>query len=216
MNNLSPPPVTFESKGNNVFSVADRSVTPGAVTVLPLLVLEAAPRRSGSTKGNEAVHFCAHSNLLFSFPSFPSLPSPFLSTPPFAPFQMLKDMCADFAAKELTPYAAQWDKEHTFPADAVKKMGELGLMGIDVPDTDGGAGVRMLDRVHGGMQACDCVGVGLLLRADGWLGFPCQSLSPVVFLSLAFPFLSSLCFGSVSRATLTSTGRKTRAALSTA
>ena len=50
---------------------------------------------------------------------------------------MLKDMCADFAAKELSPYAAQWDKEHTFPVDAIRKMGELGLMGIDVPDTEG-------------------------------------------------------------------------------
>jgi len=58
--------------------------------------------------------------------------------------RMLKDMCADFAAKELSPYAAQWDKEHTFPVDAIRKMGELGLMGIDVPDTEGGAGLDYL------------------------------------------------------------------------
>ena len=145
------------------------------------------------------------------------LPSPFLSTPPFAPFQMLKDMCADFAAKELTPYAAQWDKEHTFPADAVKKMGELGLMGIDVPDTDGGAGVRMLDRVHGVMWEYGCAGRACCCVPTGGLALLAYLyLYLLSSFCLAFPFLSSLCFGPVSRATLTSTARKTRAALSTA
>jgi butyryl-CoA dehydrogenase len=43
-----------------------------------------------------------------------------------------------------TPNAAEWDKHHTFPADAVTKMGEMGLMGVS-QDTDyGGAGMDVM------------------------------------------------------------------------
>ena len=49
-------------------------------------------------------------------------------------------MARDFAAKELEPVAAQRDKEEIFPMDVVKKMGQLGLLGMMVPDEYGGAG----------------------------------------------------------------------------
>jgi butyryl-CoA dehydrogenase len=55
--------------------------------------------------------------------------------------QQLRDMCRDFAAKELTPNAKRWDEEHHFPREAVKKLGELGLMGIAVPTEWGGTGM---------------------------------------------------------------------------
>lgn len=55
--------------------------------------------------------------------------------------QQLREMCRTFAATELAPNARRWDEEHTFPADAVKKLGELGLMGIAVPTEWGGAGM---------------------------------------------------------------------------
>ena len=35
--------------------------------------------------------------------------------------------------RELIPNARKWDEDHVFPADAVKKLGELGLLGIAVP-----------------------------------------------------------------------------------
>ena len=47
----------------------------------------------------------------------------------------------DFAAKELTPNARKWDEEHHFPREAVKQLGELGFMGIAVPEDLGGAGL---------------------------------------------------------------------------
>jgi len=54
--------------------------------------------------------------------------------------QMLRDTCREFAERELTPNARRWDEEHRFPAEAVKKLGELGLLGIAVPEEWGGAG----------------------------------------------------------------------------
>ncbi len=54
--------------------------------------------------------------------------------------KMLRDACRDFAARELVPNARRWDEEHRFPVEAVKKLGELGLMGVAVPEEWGGAG----------------------------------------------------------------------------
>ncbi len=54
--------------------------------------------------------------------------------------KMVRLMARDFAAKELEPVAAKRDKEEIFPIDVVKKMGELGLLGMMVPMEYGGAG----------------------------------------------------------------------------
>ncbi len=45
----------------------------------------------------------------------------------------------DFAEKEIAPHAAQWDREHHFPVDVVRKMGSLGLFGLTAPEQYGGA-----------------------------------------------------------------------------
>ena len=58
--------------------------------------------------------------------------------------EMLRSTCQDFAAKELAPHAAAWDRDGTFPAAAVKKLGELGLMGVYVPEQWGGSGLDVL------------------------------------------------------------------------
>ncbi len=54
--------------------------------------------------------------------------------------EMIRLMAEDFAKKELEPRAAGWDKHDLFPMDAIKKMGELGLMGMMVPPEWGGSG----------------------------------------------------------------------------
>ena len=54
--------------------------------------------------------------------------------------KMLRDTCRGFAERELTPHARVWDEEHRYPKEAVKKLGELGLLGIAVPEEWGGAG----------------------------------------------------------------------------
>jgi len=54
--------------------------------------------------------------------------------------KMVRLMAKDFARKELEPLAAKRDKEEIFPMDVVKKMGELGLLGMMVPAEYGGVG----------------------------------------------------------------------------
>src|SRR6516225_716759 len=57
---------------------------------------------------------------------------------------MIRDMARSFAAERLAPFAAEWDREARFPAEAVAAMGELGLLGMLVPEEWGGAGVDYL------------------------------------------------------------------------
>ena len=54
--------------------------------------------------------------------------------------KMVRLMAKDFARKELEPAAAKRDKEEIFPMDVVKKMGQLGLLGMMVPPEYGGVG----------------------------------------------------------------------------
>lgn len=58
--------------------------------------------------------------------------------------QMLQKTCRDFADGELKPAAAKVDREHLYPKEQIKKMGELGLMAIAVPEEYGGTGLDYL------------------------------------------------------------------------
>ncbi|CAG0977792.1 partial Acyl-CoA dehydrogenase, partial [Anaerolineae bacterium] len=48
--------------------------------------------------------------------------------------KMLRDAARDFAQKEIAPVAAEFDESGDFPHATVKKMGEMGFMGIEVPE----------------------------------------------------------------------------------
>lgn len=54
--------------------------------------------------------------------------------------EMIRLMARDFAKKELEPYAGKWAEEEKFPEAAIKKMGELGLLGMMIPSEYDGAG----------------------------------------------------------------------------
>jgi alkylation response protein AidB-like acyl-CoA dehydrogenase len=54
---------------------------------------------------------------------------------------MIRDATRDFAQKEIEPVAEHYDQSGEFPMPIVKKMGEMGLMGIEVPEEYGGAGM---------------------------------------------------------------------------
>ena len=53
--------------------------------------------------------------------------------------RMIRDMAREFSQNELAPNAAKWDKEGWIADEAVAKMGELGLLGMVVPEQWGGA-----------------------------------------------------------------------------
>jgi alkylation response protein AidB-like acyl-CoA dehydrogenase len=55
--------------------------------------------------------------------------------------RMLQQAVRDFARKEIVPIAAEFDESGEFPRDTVRQMGEMGLMGIEVPEEYGGAGM---------------------------------------------------------------------------
>ena len=54
--------------------------------------------------------------------------------------RMIRDTVREFAQRELAPTAAKRDRDATFPADAFRKMGELGFLGMMVPEEFGGSG----------------------------------------------------------------------------
>ena len=58
--------------------------------------------------------------------------------------KMIRDAARDFAQKEISPIAAEFDESGEFPKVTIKKMGELGFMGIEVPEQYGGAGMDTL------------------------------------------------------------------------
>jgi butyryl-CoA dehydrogenase len=55
--------------------------------------------------------------------------------------QMIKDMCRKFADQVLKPKAAEYNREHKFPAFAIKQLGEMGIMGVVYPEEYNGAGM---------------------------------------------------------------------------
>ena len=61
--------------------------------------------------------------------------------------EMIRDSMRAFAQERLAPFAAEWDRNHTFPAEALKELGELGAMGMVVPEEWGGAGMDYMSLV---------------------------------------------------------------------
>ncbi|MFH1329152.1 MAG: acyl-CoA dehydrogenase family protein [Actinomycetota bacterium] len=50
----------------------------------------------------------------------------------------------EFAEAEIAPHAAEWDRDHHFPLDVVRKMGDLGLFGLPFPEEYGGSDAGLL------------------------------------------------------------------------
>ena len=59
----------------------------------------------------------------------------------------IQALARDFARAEIDPHAATWDREHRFPLDLYGKLGALGLMGVCVPEADGGVGADFLSYI---------------------------------------------------------------------
>ena len=61
--------------------------------------------------------------------------------------QEIKDRAAEFADREVAPYAAEWDRESRFPAEVFEKLSEAGFMGLCVPEEYGGGGTDFFSYV---------------------------------------------------------------------
>lgn len=91
--------------------------------------------------------------------------------------EALRDTVARFAAVEIAPRAGQIDRENDFPMDLWQKMGELGLHGITVPESLGGADMGYL---------AHCVAIEEISRASASVG-------------LSYGAHSNLCVNQIAR-----------------
>ncbi len=84
--------------------------------------------------------------------------------------RQVRDLCRDFALKELIPNARRWDAEHTFPRAAVAQLGELGLLGIAVPPEWGGAGMDTVSYALAMEEISrGCGGTGVIMSVNNSL-----------------------------------------------
>jgi alkylation response protein AidB-like acyl-CoA dehydrogenase len=78
----------------------------------------------------------------------------------------LRDVVRDFAAREIRPYAREWDREQHLPDETIAKMAELGLLGVMTSTEHGGAGLGYLaNSVVIEEIARQCGGTALMLAA---------------------------------------------------
>jgi alkylation response protein AidB-like acyl-CoA dehydrogenase len=76
-----------------------------------------------------------------------------------------------FAAREIAPRVKEWDEFGEFPLDVVKKLGEMGLLGIIIPPSFGGAGLGYVDYVLAVEELSAVDGsIGLTVAAHNSLG----------------------------------------------
>jgi short-chain 2-methylacyl-CoA dehydrogenase len=89
--------------------------------------------------------------------------------------QAIRDTCRDFAREVVAPAAEELDREHRFPYDIVRQMGELGLFGLPYSEEAGGAGADFLSL---------CIAIEEISRADAGVGITleaavCLGSSPI-------------------------------------
>jgi alkylation response protein AidB-like acyl-CoA dehydrogenase len=83
---------------------------------------------------------------------------------------MIAQMVRDFAEKEIKPYMNQWDADEHFPVDVMKKLGNLGLLGIYIPESYGGSGFTYFEYATALMELGKvCGGIGLSVAAHNSL-----------------------------------------------
>jgi butyryl-CoA dehydrogenase len=78
----------------------------------------------------------------------------------------VRDLCREFATEVVAPAAEHHDREHSFPYEIVRQMGELGLFGLSFPEADGGAGGDFISY---------CLAVEEISRADAGVGITLEA-----------------------------------------
>jgi butyryl-CoA dehydrogenase len=80
--------------------------------------------------------------------------------------EAFRKVVRDFAEAEIAPHAEQWDRDHSFPVETVKAMGELGLFGLPFPEEYGGSGADF---------ATLCIAIEEISRVDQSLGITLEA-----------------------------------------
>lgn len=83
---------------------------------------------------------------------------------------LIKQTCRDFAEKHIKPYFMEWDESQKFPKELFQQMGELGLMGILVPEEYGGSGLGYFEYSDAIVEISKvCGSIGLSMAAHNSL-----------------------------------------------
>ena len=83
---------------------------------------------------------------------------------------MIRSMVKDFTEKNIRPHLMEWDEAQTFPVEVFKKLGELGMMGVLVPEVYGGSGFGYQEYVDVIVEVAKvCGSIGLSLAAHNSL-----------------------------------------------
>jgi alkylation response protein AidB-like acyl-CoA dehydrogenase len=84
--------------------------------------------------------------------------------------RMVRSMVKDFAARNIRPHVMEWDEAQIFPVEVFKKLGELGLMGVLVPEVYGGSGFGYQEYVDVLVEVSKvCGSIGLSVAAHNSL-----------------------------------------------
>lgn len=78
--------------------------------------------------------------------------------------EMVRQMAKDFAEKHIRPHVMEWDESQHFPVDTFKAMGELGMMGVLVPEELNGSGLgydEYVDVIVEVAKVCGAVGLSI-------------------------------------------------------
>lgn len=83
---------------------------------------------------------------------------------------MISQMVRDFSEKEIRSNLKKWDADEIFPVETMKKMGQLGLLGVFIPEEYGGSGFGYLEYATALMELGKvCGGIGLSVAAHNSL-----------------------------------------------
>jgi alkylation response protein AidB-like acyl-CoA dehydrogenase len=83
---------------------------------------------------------------------------------------MIAQMVRDFAEKEIRPHFMEWDETQEFPVHVFKKLGELGLMGVFIPEAYGGSGFTYFEYITVVSEIAKvCGSIGLSVAAHNSL-----------------------------------------------
>ncbi|MEJ6491403.1 MAG: acyl-CoA dehydrogenase [Flavobacteriales bacterium] len=84
--------------------------------------------------------------------------------------KMIAQMIRDFAEKEIRPHFMEWDESQEFPVQVFKKLGELGLMGVFIPEKYGGSGFTYFEYITVVSEIAKvCGSIGLSVAAHNSL-----------------------------------------------
>ncbi|MFO0204340.1 MAG: acyl-CoA dehydrogenase family protein, partial [Alphaproteobacteria bacterium] len=84
--------------------------------------------------------------------------------------EQVKQTARDFAERAIRPHVMEWDESQFFPRDVFRRLGELGLMGVLVPEEYGGSGMGYAEYKAAIVELAKvCGSVGLSMAAHNSL-----------------------------------------------